>query len=116
MAFVAVQALIGLDLNLSPRKPGSVELDFIVNWQVYMIVCTDESLYTGISTDAARRFVQHAAGTGAKYFRGHTPIRLVYLEEEHDRGTASRREAEIKKLRPVEKRRLLTSALNRLKS
>ncbi len=87
-----------------------------MNWQVYIIVCSDESLYTGISTDVERRFDQHAAGTGAKYFRGHTPIRVVYLEEGHDRSSACRREAEIKKLRPVEKRRLLTSAHNRLKS
>ena len=86
-----------------------------MNWRVYIIVCSDESLYTGITTDVERRFGQHAAGAGAKYFRGHTPIRVVYLEEGHDRSSASRREAEIKKLRTVEKRRLLGSAHNLLK-
>ena len=84
------------------------------NWQVYIILCTDNSLYTGITTDVERRFAQHAAGTGAKYFRGHSPRQLVYLECGHDRSSASRREAEIKRLRPVDKRRLVTSPDNQL--
>jgi putative endonuclease len=86
-----------------------------MNWQVYIILCKDNSLYTGITTDVQRRFAQHLAGTGAKYFRGHSPLRLVYLEEGHDRSSASRREAEIKKLRPEDKRRLIESPENRLK-
>ncbi len=86
-----------------------------MNWQVYIILCKDNSLYTGITTDVQRRFAQHLAGTGAKYFRGHSPLRLVYLEDGHDRSSASRREAEIKKLRPEDKRRLIESPKNRLK-
>ena len=86
-----------------------------MNWQVYIILCKDNSLYTGITTDVQRRFAQHLAGTGAKYFRGHSPLRLVYLEDGHDRSSASRREAEIKKLRPEDKRRLIESPDNCLK-
>ena len=86
-----------------------------MNWQVYIILCIDNSLYTGITTDVQRRFAQHLAGTGAKYFRGHSPLRLVYLEDGHDRSSASRREAEIKKLRPEDKRRLIESPENCLK-
>ena len=85
-----------------------------MNWQVYIILCTDDSLYTGITTDVERRFAQHATGTGAKYFRGHAPRQLVYLESAHDRSSASRREAEIKRLRPVDKRRLIASPDNQL--
>jgi putative endonuclease len=85
-----------------------------MNWQVYIILCSDDSLYTGITTDVERRFAQHAAGTGARYFRGHSPRRLVYLEGGHDRSSASRREAEIKRLRPVEKRLLIASSGNQL--
>lgn len=85
-----------------------------MNWQVYIILCTDDSLYTGITTDVERRFAQHVAGTGAKYFRGRPPRRLVYLEGEHDRSSASRREAQIKRLRPAEKRLLIASSENRL--
>lgn len=85
-----------------------------MNWQVYIVLCSDDSLYTGITNDVERRFAQHLAGTGAKYFRGHSPQKLVYLEDGHDRSSASRREAEIKKLRPDEKRLLIASPDNRL--
>lgn len=76
-------------------------------WQVYMLLCSDGSLYTGITTAVARRFAQHLAGTGAKFFRGRQPLRVVYLEAGHDRSSASRRELEIKKLRPAAKRALV---------
>jgi putative endonuclease len=85
-----------------------------MNWQVYIILCSDGSLYTGITTDVERRFAQHHAGTGARYFRGHSPRRLVFLEVGHDRASASRREAEIKKLRPVDKHLLIASPRNQL--
>ncbi|OEU71557.1 MAG: endonuclease [Desulfuromonadales bacterium C00003093] len=85
-----------------------------MNWQVYIILCSDDSLYTGITTDVERRFSQHVVGMGAKYFRGRSPRRLVYLEGGHDRSSAGRREAEIKRLRPVDKRRLIASPDNRL--
>lgn len=85
-----------------------------MNWQVYIILCSDGSLYTGISTDVERRFAQHIAGTGARFFRGHSPLRLVYLEGGHDRSSATRREAEIKKLRPADKHLLIASPGNQL--
>lgn len=83
-------------------------------WQVYMVLASDDSLYTGITTDIERRFDQHQNGRGAKYFRGRTAQRVVYLEAGHDRSSASRREAQIKKLRPLAKRQLITSAANQL--
>lgn len=85
-----------------------------MSWQVYMILCTDDTLYTGISNDIERRFSQHAAQRGAKYFRGREPHRLVYLEGGHTRSSASRREAEIKKLRRVAKDRLISSGKNEI--
>lgn len=85
-----------------------------MHWQVYILLCSDGSLYTGISTDVKRRFAQHAAGTGAKYFRGRSPCRIVYLESGHDRSSASRREIAIKKMRLAEKRSLIESADNQL--
>lgn len=85
-----------------------------MNWQVYIILCSDESFYTGITTDIERRFAQHLAGTGAKYFRGRSARRLVYLEGGHDRSSASRREALIKKLRPAAKLLLISSSNNQI--
>jgi putative endonuclease len=71
---------------------------YSMNWQVYIILCSDSSLYTGITTDLNRRLSQHAAGRGAKYFRGRLPEKVLYLETGHTRSTASRREAAIKML------------------
>ncbi len=85
-----------------------------MNWQVYIILCSDDSLYTGITTDVERRFGQHLTGTGAKYFRGRSPRQVVYCEGGHDRSSASRREAEIKKLRADDKRQLIASLNHRV--
>ena len=70
------------------------------DWQVYIIEATDGSLYTGISTDAQRRFDEHADGgpKAARYFRGRTPRRLVYTEGGHTQSSALKREAAIKRL------------------
>ncbi len=73
-----------------------------------MILCSDGSLYTGITTDPERRFRQHADGCGAKYFRGRQPLRVVYLEGGHSRSTAGMRELEIKRLPRVAKERLIS--------
>jgi putative endonuclease len=77
------------------------------DWSVYMIRASDRSLYTGISTDVERRFAQHKRGVGAKYFHaGRRPEQVVYCEAGHDRSSASRREAAIKKLPRSEKLRM----------
>lgn len=78
-----------------------------MNWLVYIILCSDGSLYTGITNDIERRLRQHASQNGAKYFRGRQPGPVVYLEQGHDRSSASRREAAIKKLSSQAKRRLI---------
>lgn len=87
-----------------------------MHWQVYMILCSDDSLYTGITTDIQKRFAQHAAGTGAKYFRCCSPCQVVYWECDHDRSSASRREAQIKKLSVENKRQLIASVANQWKN
>jgi putative endonuclease len=78
-------------------------------WFVYMIHCSDGSLYTGITTDIDRRLAQHVQGGGAKYFRGRTPGAVVFLEGGHTRSTASRREAQIKKLPARAKHELIAA-------
>jgi putative endonuclease len=83
-----------------------------MNWYVYIIHCSDDTYYTGISNDVDRRIEQHASLRGAKYFRGRKPQRLVYLESGHTRSTASRREAEIKKLSKTGKIQLLDADSN----
>ncbi len=74
-----------------------------MNWQVYIIRCSDDSLYTGITTEIGRRFAEHAEGKGAKYFRGRQPVEVVYLEDGHSRSSASKREVQIKTMNRYEK-------------
>ena len=85
-----------------------------MNWFVYMILCSDASLYTGITTDVSRRYHQHAHAKGAKYFRGRQPVSLLYVEKGHDRSSASRREMSIKQMNKKDKMSLLASPLNAL--
>jgi putative endonuclease len=83
-----------------------------LNWHVYIILCSDDTLYTGITTDIERRMRQHADGSGAKYFRGRQPKQLLYLEGGHDRSSASKRELSIKGLKRPEKQLLVSSEAN----
>ena len=83
-----------------------------MNWQVYIILCTDNSLYTGITLDIERRLSEHGGALGAKYFRGRKPQQVVYLESGHTRSSASKREAAIKKLKRAEKVILIESGRN----
>lgn len=77
-------------------------------WYVYIIRATDQSLYTGITTDVERRFAEHQSGrAGAKYFRGRSPEEVVMVESGHDRSSASIREAQIKKLTREQKLELI---------
>jgi putative endonuclease len=76
-------------------------------WFVYVVRCTDRTLYTGVTTDAQRRVAEHNRGRGARYTRSRGPVRLVYLEEAADRGAALRREHEIKQMPAAAKRRLI---------
>ncbi|WP_111640810.1 GIY-YIG nuclease family protein [Marinimicrobium alkaliphilum] len=79
-------------------------------WQVYIILSSDNQLYTGITTDIERRWREHTRGkAGARYFRGRTPAQLCYLETGHDRSSASQREAAIKKLSRAQKNTLIAS-------
>ena len=69
-----------------------------MRWMVYILECTDQTLYTGITTDLTRRLAEHNAGRGAKYTKGRAPLKLVYSEACADRSTALRRERQIKAL------------------
>lgn len=66
---------------------------------VYILLCEDGSLYTGITTDVERRFKEHQAGKGGHYTRSHKAMKILYTESLHGRGPALKREAEIKGFR-----------------
>ena len=83
-------------------------------WYVYIIQTECNTLYTGITTNVARRFSEHLASfngeskKGAKYFRGRKPHKLVYTEVFENRSKASKREYAIKKMGTSTKRKLIS--------
>ncbi|WP_076417131.1 MULTISPECIES: GIY-YIG nuclease family protein [Colwelliaceae] len=79
------------------------------NWYVYFVRCSDNSLYTGITTDLNRRIDEHNHSNklGAKYTRVRRPVELVYWEQQLDRKTASQREYQLKQLKKSTKEDLI---------
>ncbi len=73
-------------------------------WFVYLIECTDGSLYTGITVDLAARFKAHLEGKGARYMRLNPPLRMLAAEAHADRSAASKAEYRIKQLTAAQKR------------
>ena len=67
-------------------------------WYVYLLRCSDNSLYAGITTDLNRRLNEHNNSNklGAKYTRVRRPVKLAYAEKSADRKTASRHEYQLK--------------------
>ncbi len=78
-------------------------------WYVYILRCRDNTLYTGITDDMARRLQAHNAGKGAKYTRGRGPVTLCYQEPQESYSAALKREYAIKQLPRPQKERLITS-------
>lgn len=67
------------------------------SWHLYIILCENNKLYTGIACDPEARFELHKEGKGAKYTQYNKPIKIVYTEKFKTRSEALKREAEIKK-------------------
>lgn len=80
-------------------------------WFLYMIRCKGGFLYTGISTDVTRRFVQHQAGKGAKYLRGKAPLELVFQKPVGSHSDALKLEAKVKKWCKKDKEKVICSGL-----
>ncbi len=81
-----------------------------MSWFLYIIQCSDDTLYTGITTDISRRLNEHNAKKGAFYTQNKTPVKLVYQEAMANQSAARKREAEIKQLTRKEKLELIEKA------
>jgi putative endonuclease len=76
-------------------------------YYVYILRCKDNSYYTGHAKDVEKRFEMHRKGRGARYTRMHEPEELVYVEQFENRGEATRRERQIKRLSHDRKQQLI---------
>ena len=84
------------------------------SWWVYILLCADGTLYTGMTDDIPRRLRAHNTGRGAKYTRGRRPVLLVYRERCASRSQALRREAALKRLSRSQKWDLIQTNRNEL--
>lgn len=78
-----------------------------MGWWVYMLRCSDGTLYTGCTSDVERRLALHNSGRGAKYTRSRLPVVLVWKEPQPDKSAALRREAALKRLARSQKLALI---------
>ena len=84
----------------------------MTRWSVYLLRCSDGTLYCGMTTDVARRVAMHngVIAGGAKYTRGRRPVTLLACAGGLDRGQAARLERTVKRLPRARKLDALTSA------
>ncbi|TFG39229.1 MAG: GIY-YIG nuclease family protein [Candidatus Aminicenantes bacterium] len=77
-------------------------------WHVYMVRCSDGTLYTGIAKDLEKRIAAHNSGKdGARYTRSRRPVTLVYAAQVESRSAAARLEYQLKRLTPAKKNGLI---------
>jgi putative endonuclease len=81
-------------------------------WFTYVLICEDDSLYTGSTNDLEKRFLNHKNGKGGKYTRSHKPLRIIHCEEFETKSEALKREIEIKSWTRARKIQALKLTIN----
>lgn len=76
-------------------------------YYIYILQCSDGSLYTGFAINVGKRIQVHKEGKGSKYVRSRLPIRLIYTEKYESKSEALKRECQIKGWRREKKARIL---------
>mgnify|MGYP000847670100 CR=1 FL=1 len=82
------------------------------NWIVYIVQCSDNSLYTGITNDLHKRILTHNKGKGAKYTRSRLPVVLKAVKEGLTKSEASKLEYQVKQQKKQNKIKFLTKELD----
>ncbi|MEL4294799.1 GIY-YIG nuclease family protein [Shewanella xiamenensis] len=102
---------LGAEQAVTSGQGATSEIEQVSTWYLYLIRCANGHLYTGITTDVARRFNEHQSSSpkAAKYLRGKGPLTLMYQETVGSRGDALRREIAVKKLSRAQKLALIES-------
>lgn len=78
-------------------------------WYIYILLCSDDSYYTGCTNNVEKRLESHLLGKGAKYTKSHKPIKIVYKETFLTKKEAMQREWQIKKLSKNKKKILIAN-------
>lgn len=77
--------------------------DGMKKWIVYILRCSDKTLYTGITNDLDRRLMLHQNGVASRYTRSRLPVKLQHQEQCRSRSEALKKEYAIKQLKRIEK-------------
>ncbi|MBI4064556.1 MAG: GIY-YIG nuclease family protein [Elusimicrobia bacterium] len=80
------------------------------HWHVYIVHCSNNTFYTGITNDLARRLSEHQTSQGSKYTRSFKPTKILWQEPHPDRSSALKREAQIKRWTRAQKEAFLRTA------
>ncbi|MEL4431874.1 GIY-YIG nuclease family protein [Shewanella mangrovisoli] len=104
---------LGAEQAVTSEQGATSDIEQVSIWYLYLIRCANGHLYTGITTDVARRFNEHQSNgpKAAKYLRGKGPLTLMYQEQVGTRSDALKREIAVKKLSRAQKLGLIESAL-----
>lgn len=86
-----------------------------MNWHIYIIECSDKSLYTGVTSDLKRRLKEHNSAKGGKYTKTRVPVTLVYSQNCKTKSKALKREIQIKRWTRKKKKALIEHHYERLK-
>ena len=81
-------------------------------WYVYVLQCSDNSLYCGITTDVERRVSEHQSGVGAKYTRAKLPVKLLVFWTEENRSDATKAEIVFKRLKKKKKLQVIQEKIS----
>jgi len=100
---------LGAEQAVTSEQGATSEIEQVSIWYLYLIRCANGHLYTGITTDVARRFNEHQSSSpkAAKYLRGKGPLTLMYQEQVGTRSDALKREIAVKKLSRSQKLALI---------
>lgn len=83
-----------------------------MHWFIYILSCSDNSYYVGITNNLKRRETLHNLGKGSKYLLSKLPVKLIYSEEYPDKSSARKREIQLKGWSRIKKEKLIQGKLN----
>lgn len=101
--WIPAEDLEELNNNLHGRKEKIFDILKFCIWHIYIVECTDGTLYTGITNNLEKRINQHNSGRGAKYTRGRGPVRLIRSFKRLTKSDALKLEYKLKKLSKEDK-------------
>ena len=87
------------------------------NWHLYVLLCSDGSYYTGITTDIKRRLEEHnTSAKGAKYTKARRPVKVIYTEIFSNRSSAQKAEYRFKQLTRKQKEKVINESRRQTQS